>query len=108
MIPPTTITGWWFLATPLKHMKVSWDDDSQYFFSEKIKTHITYVHKTINQIYHAVFVGDIIYGDVNSESAAGFGDLAWDSLVLWKWSVFTLRGTPPPWGCDSKMNPKNK
>ena len=24
------ISGWWFLATPLKNVKVNWDDYSQY------------------------------------------------------------------------------
>ena len=26
----SSITGWWFFATPLKNIKVNWDDDSQY------------------------------------------------------------------------------
>ena len=31
----TTITGWWLSPTPLKYMKVSWDENSQYMENKK-------------------------------------------------------------------------
>ena len=30
------MTGWWLSPTPLKNMKISWDDYSQYMESHKI------------------------------------------------------------------------
>ena len=40
------VTGWWFLATPLKNMKVSWDDDIANI-SGKIKFMATSHHQPV-------------------------------------------------------------
>ena len=44
------MTGWWLSPTPLKNMKISWDDYSQYMESHKI-------HVPNHQPDHVSFTG---------------------------------------------------